>query len=227
MGVFDALTTAVTGLQAQSFALQNISGNIANSQTTAFKRTETSFADLVQDQVPKLQVSGSVTAASRATNSVQGSIQSASVGTFMAISGDGYFIVQKPSDFSGGAPVFNNADLYSRRGDFQIDKDGFLVNASGYYLMGIPIDATREIRSAAVPRCCNSTTISFLPKRRPRFRTPPISPRTRSRRRTRPAWWAPSCSIPRTTSPIRWRVPRRTPRSPAPARRCRRTRPPW
>ncbi|HKA79823.1 MAG TPA: flagellar basal body protein, partial [Xanthobacteraceae bacterium] len=56
MGVFDALTTAVTGLQAQSFALQNISGNIANSQTTAFKRTETSFADLVQDQVPRLQV---------------------------------------------------------------------------------------------------------------------------------------------------------------------------
>ncbi len=31
MGIFDALTTAVAGLQAQSFALQNISGNIADS----------------------------------------------------------------------------------------------------------------------------------------------------------------------------------------------------
>ena len=47
MGIFDALTTAVGGLRAQSFALENISGNIANSQTTAFKRIDTSFLDLV------------------------------------------------------------------------------------------------------------------------------------------------------------------------------------
>ena len=47
MGIFDALTTAVAGLQAQSFALQNISGNIANSQTTGYKETDTSFEDLV------------------------------------------------------------------------------------------------------------------------------------------------------------------------------------
>ena len=142
MGVFDALTTAVTGLQAQSFAMQNISGNIANSQTTAFKRTETSFADLVQDNVPHLQVAGSVTADSRSTNSVQGSIQSSSVGTFMAINGQGYFVVQKPSGFNGGVPAFNNSNLYTRRGDFQEDKDGFLRNGAGYYLMGIPIDPT-------------------------------------------------------------------------------------
>ena len=142
MGVFDALMTAVTGLQAQSFALQNISGNIANSQTTAFKRTDTSFTDLVQDNVPKLQVAGSVSAASRSTNSVQGSIQSSSIGTFMAVNGQGYFVVQKPSTFSGGLPVFNNANLYTRRGDFQVNKDGFLLNGAGYYLMGIPIDPT-------------------------------------------------------------------------------------
>ena len=36
MGIFGALTTAVTGMRAQSYALENISGNIANSQTTAF-----------------------------------------------------------------------------------------------------------------------------------------------------------------------------------------------
>ena len=47
MGLFDALTTAVSGLQAQSFAMQNISGNIANSQTTAYKGIETSFEDLI------------------------------------------------------------------------------------------------------------------------------------------------------------------------------------
>ena len=43
MGIFDALTTAVAGLQAQSFALQNISGNIANSQTTGYKETDTAL----------------------------------------------------------------------------------------------------------------------------------------------------------------------------------------
>ena len=50
MGIFDALNTAVTGLQSQSFALQNISGNIANAQTTAYKGTDTSFEDLLSDQ---------------------------------------------------------------------------------------------------------------------------------------------------------------------------------
>ena len=47
MGIFGALTTAVTGMRAQSFALENVSGNIANSQTTAFKRMDTSFVDLI------------------------------------------------------------------------------------------------------------------------------------------------------------------------------------
>ncbi len=38
MGIFGAMTTAISGLTAQSFALENISGNIANSRTTGFKR---------------------------------------------------------------------------------------------------------------------------------------------------------------------------------------------
>jgi hypothetical protein len=97
MGIFGALTTAVTGMQAQSFALQNISGNIANSQTTAYKRTDTSFQDLIQDGEPSKQVSGSVMASSRATNTVQGDVQTSSIGTFMAINGDGFFVVMKPT----------------------------------------------------------------------------------------------------------------------------------
>jgi len=84
MGIFDAMTTAVTA-QAQSFALQNISGNIANSQTTEFKETNTSFQDLVTAATPNAQTSGSVLASSVATNSAQGAIQSESVSTYMAI----------------------------------------------------------------------------------------------------------------------------------------------
>src|SRR5688572_33441280 len=102
MGIFGALTTAVTGLRAQSFALENVSGNIANSQTTAFKRIDTSFQDLIPENIPSKQLSGSVIASSRATNTVQGDLQSSSIGTFMAINGDGFFVVAKPSSFTDG-----------------------------------------------------------------------------------------------------------------------------
>src|SRR5690606_13613948 len=81
MGLFGAMTTAVGGLRAQAFALENVSGNIANSQTTGFKRVDTSFADLVPDSTPQLQLAGGVLARSRGTNNVQGDIQNASVNT--------------------------------------------------------------------------------------------------------------------------------------------------
>ena len=141
MGIFGALTTAVTGMRAQSFALENISGNIANSQTTAFKRIDTSFVDLVPDQPPSKQLAGNVTAQARSTNTVQGDIQSASIGTFMAINGDGFFVIQKPSSVVDNRPVFSGINLYTRRGDFQPDKNGYLVNGAGYFLMGIPVDS--------------------------------------------------------------------------------------
>ena len=67
MGIFGALNTAVTGLRAQSYALENISGNIANSQTVGFKRIDTSFLDLIPDASINQQVAGSVLAQSRAT----------------------------------------------------------------------------------------------------------------------------------------------------------------
>jgi flagellar hook protein FlgE len=151
MGIFGALTTAVAGMQAQSYALQNISGNIANSQTTAFKRVDTSFEDLIPDDVPTKQLSGSVTANSRSTNTVQGDIQSASVSTFMAINGQGFFVVEKPSAFTDNRPTFDGVDLYSRRGDYQVDQNGYLVNGAGYYLMGIPIDSTTGNLSGSTP----------------------------------------------------------------------------
>jgi len=143
MGLFDALTSAVSGLQAQAFAMQNISGNIANSQTIAYKGINTSFEDLIPGAgTPSQQVAGGVLATSAATNSVQGAIQAATSGTDMAINGDGYFLVQPAASFSGTAPVFTGVDSYTRRGDFQLDANGYLVNGAGYYLEGIPIDPT-------------------------------------------------------------------------------------
>ncbi len=151
MGLFGALTTSVTGLRAQSYALENVSGNIANSQTIGFKRIDTSFQDLIPEDLPSRQKAGSVVATSRSTNTVQGDIQASSTGTFLAINGSGFFVVQKPTSFVDNRPVFSGTDLYSRRGDFTPNKDGYLVNGAGYYLMGIPIDPTTGNLAGSVP----------------------------------------------------------------------------
>jgi flagellar hook protein FlgE len=162
MGIFGALTTAVTGLRAQSFALENISGNIANSQTTAFKRVDTSFQDLIPDNPPGKQLAGTVISTARETNTVQGDFQASSIGTFMAINGSGFFVAQKPASFVDGRPTFSGSNLYTRRGDFQTDKDGYLVNGAGYFLMGIPVDAKTGNLSGSVPQLLKFQN-DFLP----------------------------------------------------------------
>jgi flagellar hook protein FlgE len=162
MGIFGALTTSVAGLRANSYALENISGNIANSQTTAFKRIDTSFLDLIPDTGNNAQLAGSVTANSRSTNTIAGSVQSASVSTYMAINGDGFFAVQKPGSFSDNSPIFTGVNNYTRRGDFSLDKNGYLVNGAGYYLEGVPIDATTGNPVGSAPQVLRFQN-DFLP----------------------------------------------------------------
>ena len=142
MGIFDALNTSVGGLQAQSYALQNISGNIANAQTTGFKGIGTSFVDLLADSsAPNRQVAGGVTAYAQATISTQGTISATTVATNMAINGDGFFSVQKQTGKTDNQPTFSGITNYTRRGDFQVNANGNLVNGSGYFLMGVPVDS--------------------------------------------------------------------------------------
>ena len=102
MGIFDALTTAVAGLQSQSFALQNISGNIANSQTTGYKETNTDFEDLVSGRgLEPANRKRRVPPARPPPIRVQGTIQSTSVATDMAIHGNGWFVVAQPTGTVG------------------------------------------------------------------------------------------------------------------------------
>lgn len=141
MGIFDAMNTSVGGLQAQSYALQNISGNIANSSTTGYKGIGTSFVDLIPDaSVPSKQVAGGVTANAKATITTQGTISSSSVATNMAITGDGFFSIQKATSVVDNLPQFGGVTYYTRRGDFQLNSNGNLVNGAGYYLMGVTVD---------------------------------------------------------------------------------------
>jgi flagellar hook protein FlgE len=141
MGIFDALNTSVGGLQAQSFALQNISGNIANASTVGYKGIGTSFQDLIPDALtPNKQVAGGVTGHAQATITTQGTVSGSTVATNIAINGDGFFSVQQPSGITDNVPTFSGVTDYTRRGDFQVNANGNLVNGAGYYLMGVPVD---------------------------------------------------------------------------------------
>ncbi|MBD8876433.1 flagellar hook protein FlgE [Roseibium polysiphoniae] len=142
MGIYGAINSAVSGLAAQATALENISGNVANSQTTGYKRLDTTFSDLVSGggSVQADQVSGTTYSTSRATNTVQGDISANDVDTYMAINGEGYFVVTSAGDVVDGQTTFADTNYYTRAGDFEIDEDGYMVNSSGYYLMGYELD---------------------------------------------------------------------------------------
>ena len=153
MGIFDALNTAVGGLQAQSFALQNISGNIANASTVGYKGIDTNFEDLIPDATtPSRQVAGGVTAFAQATISTQGTVSASTVATNMAINGDGFFSVQAATGTVDNAPVFSGITDYTRRGDFQVNANGNLVNGAGYYLMGVAVDPKTGNPTGNVPQ---------------------------------------------------------------------------
>src|ERR1700735_1282114 len=153
MGIFDALTTAVSGLQAESFSLQNISGNIANSSTIGYKGINTTFEDMIPSATsPASQVAGSVSAFAQQTITTQGTDSATTVATNMAIVGNGFFDVQKPTGTTDNQPVFNGVTDYTQRGDFQVNANGNLVNGAGYYLMGVPVDPTTGNPIGSVPQ---------------------------------------------------------------------------
>ncbi|SEP99133.1 flagellar hook protein FlgE [Devosia sp. YR412] len=162
MGIYGALSSAVTGLRAQSHALENISGNIANSQTTGYKRIETDFLDLIPDAPIKRQVPGAVLAQSRGTNDIAGDIKTVSNETYIALNSNGFFVVEPKVGQSDGNSVFAGTNFYTRRGDFEIDKDGMLVNGAGYYLKGLPIDPGTGNISGSVPEVIKLSN-AFLP----------------------------------------------------------------
>jgi flagellar hook protein FlgE len=151
MGIYGALSTAVSGLRAQSHALENISGNIANSQTTAYKKIDTAFLDLIPDGPTRTQVPGAVQAYSRSSNDIKGDVKTVETTTNMALNGSGFFVVEPRIGTSDGNPVFAGSDFYTRRGDFDMDKSGMLVNGAGYYLKGLPIDSATGNIAGSVP----------------------------------------------------------------------------
>jgi flagellar hook protein FlgE len=80
----------------------------------------------------------------------------------MAISGSGFFVVEPSIGQVDGSAVFSGADYYTRRGDFELDKSGYLVNGAGYYLKGLPIDPLTQNISGSVPEPLRITN-TFMP----------------------------------------------------------------
>lgn len=145
MSIFNALTTAVSGINAQSTAFTNLSNNIANSQTVGYKASETSFQDFVSNSVASTKgqaVSQGVGAVTTTATQQQGTISTSTNPLAVAISGNGFFNVSQPaSQATSGTMTFNSQQYYTRNGNFYQDKNGYLVNTSGYYLEGYQVDA--------------------------------------------------------------------------------------
>jgi flagellar hook protein FlgE len=164
MGIFGALTTAVSGLTAQSYALENISGNIANSRTTGFKRVDTNFVDLIPSRPSGQELAGSVRGRSLATNTIQGDLSTTGIAENVAINGDGFFVVRETTGFAGGQPTFGGTDVYTRRGDFDRDNNGYLVNGAGFFLKGIPLDSATGALVGSEPQLIRVARNNIAPR---------------------------------------------------------------
>jgi len=139
MSLYAAMQVAVGGLSAQSASIGNISDNLANSQTTGFKGIETRFESLVTQSNQFSNDPGGVRATPYYTNSEQGNLVQSSNATALAISGQGFFPVRPAVVGADGTTTFGNTTFFTRAGDFNLDKTGYLVNGGGYYLTGYSV----------------------------------------------------------------------------------------
>ncbi|MEM9013955.1 MAG: flagellar hook-basal body complex protein [Pseudomonadota bacterium] len=136
MSFSGAFSIGLAGVNAYATSLQTISENIANSQTTGFKRARTDFADLIATPAADGGISGGgVTANARIQLNEQGGVVRTNSETDLALLGEGYFVVSETAD---GNPA-EEPLLFTRSGGFTTDQNGNLVNAAGYYLRGTPI----------------------------------------------------------------------------------------
>ncbi|NWG91066.1 MAG: flagellar hook basal-body protein [Parvularculaceae bacterium] len=141
MSFSSLFSIGLSGLSAFSVGLEAVSTNIANSQTTGYKRVRADFADLIPSDAPSMDqsigagVSGTgVAAVSRCLAGEQGAVSRTNMPTNIAVLGDGFFVVAEAA-----APTSAATLLFTRAGDFTPDALGNLKNAAGYYLQGAAV----------------------------------------------------------------------------------------
>lgn len=132
MSIYGTMKTAVSGMNAQANRLSTVGDNIANVNTTSYKKVTASFSSFVLPSAGGNYNSGGVQTTVVNSISQQGSLVSTSSTTDLAISGDGFFYVE---DATG-------ARYYTRNGSFSIQQTASgtstLVNSAGFTLLAAP-----------------------------------------------------------------------------------------
>lgn len=148
-----ALHTSATGMQAQQTRTDVIANNLANVNTTGFKRSRAHFEDLLYqtlqgpatlgsrdtEQLPAVQVGLGTRLTSVQRVDSQGSLEQTSRPLDLAIEGEGYFEVQLP----------NGNTAFTRDGSLQVSDQGVLVTNQGYAIQP-PIRVPKEATSVTI-----------------------------------------------------------------------------
>jgi len=127
-----ALYSAASGMMAQQLNMDNIAHNLANVQSTAFKKANVEFQDLLyaQMETPEadatagLQIGMGTRAVTTQQIFSQGSLKQTGNNFDLAIQGDGFFKVQLP----------DGKTAYTRDGALKLDGQGNLLTSGGYAL---------------------------------------------------------------------------------------------
>jgi flagellar hook protein FlgE len=130
MSLLNSMYTGVSGLDAESNALGVIGNNVANTNTVGFKESRAVFESVMGTTQPSPDAVGSGV---RMTDAQQifteGSIQNTGISTDLALSGDGFFVVN-------GSAGGNQGNFYSRAGQMSLNASGTMVNTDGLALQG-------------------------------------------------------------------------------------------
>jgi flagellar hook protein FlgE len=114
--------------------LQSVSNNLANIDTDGYKDETLTFSDIfaqtgaTSGSGDSVQIGSGVAVSSTDSNFTEGNLNSTSISSNMAISGNGFFVTQGT----------NGAQDFTRAGDFTTNKDGQLITPSGQLLLGYP-----------------------------------------------------------------------------------------
>ncbi|OPY83734.1 MAG: Flagellar hook protein FlgE [Syntrophorhabdus sp. PtaU1.Bin153] len=135
--------SGISGLMANSYGINVVGNNIANVNTIGYKGARATFQDVLYQSVfgtaGTSQIGRGTALMSVDTLFSQGSFESTSESTDLAIGGKGFFVVRQ---LNGDDPATDqtNSLYYTRAGQFRFDEEGYLVNPAGYLLQGRHID---------------------------------------------------------------------------------------
>lgn len=131
MGLSASMFSATSGLKAHGEDMTVIGNNISNVSTIGFKASRMYFEDALSQEVTTAsgvgQVGRGVAVGAVMGDFSQGSLESTTESTDLAIGGNGFFVV---------SPAGQEINYYTRAGNFRFNEDGFLVNPQGYRLQG-------------------------------------------------------------------------------------------